>query len=131
MTRHRRPAHNGDFVAIIGAGIAGLSYRHLRADERIRLTSTRCTRNPADSAPPGTAAYTIDACIHWFTGSRPGSSLYKLWREIGLVQHLDLIDLDEFMRVKISTLRPSSSTPISTAYGSAPARARSRRTPRC
>lgn len=88
-------------VAIIGAGIAGLCtgiYAQMNGyAAHIYETHTKpgglCTAWKRDG-------YTIDGCIHWFTGSRPGSSLYKLWHEIGLIQSLDLLDLDEFMRVE-------------------------------
>ena len=46
------------------------------------------------------SGYTIDCCIHWLTGSRPGTSFYKLWQEVGLIQGLKLIDHDEFARVE-------------------------------
>jgi phytoene dehydrogenase-like protein len=42
--------------------------------------------------------FTIDYCIHWLTGSKPGGSMYRLWEEIGLVRDVELIDLDEFYR---------------------------------
>ena len=29
--------------------------------------------------------YTIDNCVHWLTGTRRGSGLHELWREIGVL----------------------------------------------
>ena len=44
--------------------------------------------------------YTIDGCIHWLTGSREGSSFYKLWQELGAIQGRRIIDHDVFYRFK-------------------------------
>ncbi|MBN1321114.1 MAG: NAD(P)/FAD-dependent oxidoreductase [Thermoleophilia bacterium] len=88
-------------VAIIGAGIAGLC-----TGIYAQMNGYAAHIYEMHTKPGGLCTawkrngYTIDGCIHWFTGSRPGSSLYKLWSEIGLIQSLELIDLDEFMRVE-------------------------------
>ena len=37
----------------------------------------------ADSVPVGSEGYFIDNCIHWLTGTRSGSALHELWKEIG------------------------------------------------
>ena len=42
--------------------------------------------------------YTIDHCIHWLSGSKPGGSMYRLWQEIGLVRGREIVDLEEFYR---------------------------------
>ena len=94
-------ARTASRVAIIGAGIAGLCtgiYAQMNGYaahiyEMHTLPGGLCTAWERKG-------YTIDGCIDWFTGSRPGSSLYRLWHEIGLVQQLDLIDLDEVTRVE-------------------------------
>jgi phytoene dehydrogenase-like protein len=88
-------------VAVIGAGIAGLStgcYAQMNGYQ---------TRIFEMHSKPGglctsweRSGYTIDCCIHWLTGSKPGSSLYKLWQEVGLIQGLDLVDSDEMMRIE-------------------------------
>ena len=88
-------------VAIIGAGIAGLS-----AGCYAQMSGYRAHIYEMHSKPGGLCTswdrkgYTIDCCIDWLTGSRPGTSLYKLWREVGLIQGLEIIDLDEFTRVE-------------------------------
>jgi phytoene dehydrogenase-like protein len=90
-------------VVVIGAGIAGLStgcYLQMngyqaRVYEMHTLPGGLCTSWQRDG-------YTIDCCIHWLTGSRPGSGFYKLWQEVGLIQGLELIDHDEFARVEFA-----------------------------
>jgi phytoene dehydrogenase-like protein len=94
-------------VAIIGGGIAGL------------CTGIYARQNGYDahifemhSKPGGLCTawnrngYTIDCCVHWFTGSRPGSGLYKVWDEVGLVKRLRFVDLDEFARVEFPDAPP-------------------------
>ena len=88
-------------VAIIGAGIAGLS-----TGCYLQMNGYQAHLYEMHSKPGGlctswnNGGYTIDCCIHWLTGSRPGSSLYKLWQEVGLIQGLRLIDHDEFSRAE-------------------------------
>jgi phytoene dehydrogenase-like protein len=40
--------------------------------------------------------YTIDGCVEWLTGSRPGSRLYPLWEELGAVQGREFVYHDIF-----------------------------------
>lgn len=90
-------------VAVIGAGIAGLS-----TGCYLQMNGYRTHIFEMHTLPGGLCTswerkgYTIDCCIHWLTGSRPGASLYKLWQEIGLIQELTLIDHDEFSRAEFA-----------------------------
>lgn len=71
-------------IVIIGGGIAGLTAGILlqRAGfqteiyEKNPLPGGQCTGWKRDG-------YMIDNCIHWLTGTKPGSSLHELWKEIG------------------------------------------------
>jgi phytoene dehydrogenase-like protein len=88
-------------VAIIGAGVAGLS-----TGIYAQMNGYATHIFEMHSQPGGLCTswerkgYTFDCCIHWLTGSRPGTSLYKLWQEIGLIQDLTLVDHDELVRVE-------------------------------
>jgi phytoene dehydrogenase-like protein len=94
-------------VTIIGAGIAGLC-----TGIYARMNGYDAHIVEMHSQPGGLCTswkregYTIDCCVHWFTGSRPGSSLYKVWDEIGLVRQLQFVDLDEFARVEFPDAPP-------------------------
>jgi phytoene dehydrogenase-like protein len=44
--------------------------------------------------------YKIDGCIHWLTGSSPGTSFYPLWEELGVVQGRTMIDYEEYARIE-------------------------------
>ncbi len=88
-------------IAVIGAGIAGLS-----TGCYLQMNGYQTDIFEMHSLPGGLCTswkregYTIDCCIHWLTGSRPGTGFYKLWQEVGLIQGLTLIDHDEFSRAE-------------------------------
>jgi phytoene dehydrogenase-like protein len=86
-------------IAIIGAGIAGLS-----AGCYARMNGYRTTIFELHDKPGGLCTawqrngYTIDGCIHWLVGSKPGSALYRVWEELGAVQGRKFLYADEYMR---------------------------------
>ena len=71
-------------VVIVGAGIAGMTAGVLLQKagftteiyEKNALPGGQCTGWKREG-------YFIDNCIHWLTGTRPGSALHELWKEIG------------------------------------------------
>ncbi|NQS88637.1 NAD(P)/FAD-dependent oxidoreductase, partial [Patescibacteria group bacterium] len=88
-------------IIIIGAGIAGLStgcYSQMN-DYRTQIFELH-------DKPGGLCTswkrkgYTIDGCIHWLVGSRPGTGFYRIWEEVGAVQGRRMIDHKEYMRVE-------------------------------
>ncbi len=87
-------------VAIVGAGIAGLSagvYARLNGYE-VDLFETQalpgglCTAWKRDG-------FTFDGCVHWLTGSGPASPFHSLWEEVGAVQGRAFADPVAFQRV--------------------------------
>ena len=89
----------GRSMIVIGAGIAGLS-----AGCDAQMNGYRSRIFEMHTKPGGLCTswqrkgYTVDYCIRWLSGSKPGGSMYRLWEEIGLVQGLELVDLDELYR---------------------------------
>jgi phytoene dehydrogenase-like protein len=89
----------GKSIAIIGAGIAGLSagcYGQMNGyDTQIFELHDKpgglCTSWKRKG-------YTFDGCIHWLVGSRPGSSFCRTWQELGAVQDREIVYHDEFAR---------------------------------
>ena len=86
-------------VIIIGAGLAGLSTGcyaqmngyHTRIFERHTRAGGVCTAWKR-------RGYTIDGCIHWLMGARPGSSFYQLYDQVGALEGNRLIPLDHYAR---------------------------------
>ena len=86
-------------VIIIGAGIAGLSAGcyagmngyHPRIFEAHSLPGGLCTAWRK-------GGYTIDACIHWLVGSKPGSPMHRVWEELGAVQGRRFVYADAYLR---------------------------------
>ncbi|MEW5825901.1 MAG: NAD(P)/FAD-dependent oxidoreductase [Candidatus Bipolaricaulota bacterium] len=89
-------------VAIIGGGVAGLC-----AGCYAQMNGYQATIYEMHNLPGGVctawqrSGYTIDSCIHWLVGTSPASSYHKLWREVGALRGLSIIDQDEFMRVEL------------------------------
>jgi phytoene dehydrogenase-like protein len=87
-------------IIIIGAGIAGLS-----AGCYAQMNSYKTKIFEMHDKPGGLCTswkrkgYTIDGCIHYLLGSRPGTIFYRVWEELGAVQGKRMIDQDEFMRI--------------------------------
>ncbi|HUX12865.1 MAG TPA: NAD(P)/FAD-dependent oxidoreductase [Spirochaetia bacterium] len=90
-------------VIIVGAGIAGLTtgcYAQMnglstRIFELHTLPGGLCTSWKRKG-------YTFDYCIHWLVGSKPGTGLYDIWKEIGLIQGRKFIDHEIFSQVEHS-----------------------------
>ncbi len=87
-------------IVIIGAGIAGLS-----AGCYARMNGYDVEIHEAHTVPGGLCTswrrgdYVIDGCIHWLTGSSPGSGFYSIWEELGAVQGRRMFDHEVFSTV--------------------------------
>jgi phytoene dehydrogenase-like protein len=85
-------------VAIIGAGVAGLC-----AGIYAQMNGYHSQIFEMNSLPGGLCTawkrrgYTIDGCIHWLVGSGPGTGLYQLWNEVGLLEGRQFVDHDCYM----------------------------------
>ena len=94
-------SNGGKTIAIIGGGVAGLC-----AGCYAQMNGYKATIFEMHSLPGGVCTawqrngYTVDSCIHWLVGSGPGSGFHKLWREVGALQGLKILNHDEFMRVE-------------------------------
>ncbi len=86
-------------IAIIGAGIAGLS-----TGCYARMNGFDAEIFEAQSVPGGLCTawkrgdYWIDGCIHWLTGSGPGNEFYDFWNEIGALEGMRIVDHEAFVR---------------------------------
>ncbi len=84
-------------VLIIGAGIAGLSAGCYAA-----MNGYDVEIHEAHNQPGGLCTswqrdgYTVDGCIHWLTGTRPGGAYYRIWEELGAIQGRRMFDHEIF-----------------------------------
>jgi phytoene dehydrogenase-like protein len=88
-------------IIIIGAGIAGLS-----AGCYLQMNGYRTQIFELHDKPGGLCTswkrkgYTIDGCIHFLLGARPGIDLYQVWEELGAIQGQTMIEHEEYMRIE-------------------------------
>ena len=86
-------------IIIIGAGIAGLA-----TGCYAQMNGYRTQIFELHTLPGGLCTawkrkgYTFDGCIHWLTGSGPGSGLYSIWEELGAVQGRPMVYHEEFIK---------------------------------
>lgn len=92
-------------IVIIGGGIAGMTAGvllqkagyHTEIYEKNALPGGQCTGWKREG-------YFIDNCIHWLTGTRPGSALHELWEEIGaLGDDVELCQKEMFYSSKLDS----------------------------
>ncbi len=88
-------------ILIIGAGVAGLSAGvhacrngyDVEIFERHNLPGGLCTAWERKG-------YTIEGCIHWLVGTRPGSQFNRLWAEVCNMDEVEVINHEIFMSIE-------------------------------
>lgn len=86
-------------VLIIGAGVAGLSTGCFA-----QMNGYQCRIMEHHSQPGGVAAawkrhnYLIDGGIHFLMGYRPGTALYELYRQLGVLPACRCVDMTTYGR---------------------------------
>jgi len=86
-------------IIIIGAGLAGLS-----AGCYVQMNGYQSQIFEHHRAPGGVAAtwkrkgYLIDGGIHFVMGHKPGTALYKVYRELGVAQATRFVDMTTYGR---------------------------------
>jgi phytoene dehydrogenase-like protein len=89
-------------IAIIGAGIAGLS-----AGCYARMNGFDVDIYETHDKPGGMCTswrrkdYVFDYCIHNLGGTSPKSGLHKVWRELGALEDRGVINHDEFVTIEV------------------------------
>lgn len=88
-------------IIIIGAGIAGLSAGCYGQMNGYRTEILEMHDKPGGLCTSWTRrGYTVDGCLHWLTDSKPGSTFYRIWEELGAVQGRQMVYLDEYARIE-------------------------------
>jgi phytoene desaturase len=86
-------------VIIIGAGLAGLA-----TGCYAQMNGYRAHIFEQHTQPGGACTawkrhgYTVDGCIHWLMGCKPGSFFYQVYREVGALEGNCLMYLDHYGR---------------------------------
>ena len=90
-------------VVIIGGGIAGMT-----AGIYLQKAGFTTEIYEKNAVPGGQCmgwkreGYMIDNCIHWLTGSRTGSGLHELWKEVGaLGEGVELYEKEKFFTAEL------------------------------
>ncbi len=91
-----RPTHNK--IIIIGAGISGLAAGIYA--KKAGFDVDIYEKNPSVGGLCTSwdrKGYTIDGCIHWLTGTKENTDLYKMWMDVGAFKsNDDIIQSDIF-----------------------------------
>lgn len=91
-------------VVIIGAGISGMTSGiylqkagiETEIYEKNAVPGGQCTGWKREG-------YMIDNCIHWLTGSKEGSELHKLWKEVGaLGDGVEVYEKEKFFSTELN-----------------------------
>jgi phytoene dehydrogenase-like protein len=85
-------------IIIIGGGLAGLSAGcyalmngyDVQIFEHAAIPGGVCTSWK-------TGNYLIDGCIHWLVGSRPGVSVYEIYKELGIVDSARFLPVKSYI----------------------------------
>ncbi len=89
---------NNKSIIIIGGGLAGLSAGcyalmngyDVQVFEHAAIPGGVCTSWKTDN-------YMIDGCIHWLMGHRPGTSVYEVYRELGITDAAKFLDAGSYI----------------------------------
>jgi phytoene dehydrogenase-like protein len=89
-------------VAVIGAGIAGLSVASYLQRNGFDTEIFELHDKPGGLCAAWTRkGYTFDGCIHWLMGSGSASNLHEIWKELG-AGDLDYIEWSVYTVVGLS-----------------------------
>jgi phytoene dehydrogenase-like protein len=89
-------------IAIIGAGIAGLSAGCYGCMNGYDVEIFESHDKPGGMCTAWTRKdYVFDFCIHNLAGTAVGSAMHGVWRELGALDGRGVINRDEFVRVEV------------------------------
>lgn len=91
-------------IIIIGAGIAGLTAGVYAQKSGFETEIYEMHDKPGGECTGWQRGeYHFDGCIHWLVGSKPDTSLYEIWQDIGaLDESVRIIHHNRFMRYEES-----------------------------
>ena len=87
-------------IIIIGAGIAGLSAGCYGQMNGYQTRIFELHDKPGGLCTAWTRkGYTFDGCIQWLVGTKAGTSMHRIWQELGAAQVRRFIDNDVYQQV--------------------------------
>ena len=93
MNRHMK----GPRLVIIGAGVAGLTAGCYAARSGYRTTILEMGEVPGGLCTSWRRkGYLFDGSVAGLAGTSPEAPIYRLWRDIGVIDHCPLYDPDDF-----------------------------------
>ncbi len=89
-------------IIIIGAGLTGLAAGCYGLMNGYK-TSIFEMHDKAGGVCTGwkRKGYTIDGAMNWLVGTRPGTSFYRFWEELGATQEWKVFNHDQYLRVEL------------------------------
>ena len=88
-------------IIIIGGGIAGLTagvYAQKAGFESVIYE--KHTISGGECTGWDRKGFHIDGCIHWLTGTKDGTRLNKVWKDIGALEDVEIYQPDSFVEVQ-------------------------------
>ncbi|RQD74759.1 MAG: FAD-dependent oxidoreductase, partial [Candidatus Syntrophonatronum acetioxidans] len=90
-----------DKIVIIGGGIAGITagiFAQKNGFDSIILEKHHTVGG--ECAGWDRQGYHIDGCIHWLIGTREGTPINGLWKNVGALDRVDIVNPESFMAVE-------------------------------
>ena len=88
-------------IVIIGGGIAGITagiFAQKNGFDSIILEKHHTVGGECTGWDR--QGYHIDGCIHWLIGTKEGTPINRLWKNVGALDGVDIIDPESFMAVE-------------------------------
>lgn len=92
-------------IVIIGAGIAGLSAAVYARQSGFEVDVYEMHTLPGGECTGwNRQGYHIDNCIHWLTGTKPGTELYDIWQNVGAIDGVKLYTAEKYTVYKTGNI---------------------------
>lgn len=96
----------GKRILIVGGGVSGLAAGIFAQKYGYSSRILEALPSPGgECAAWERGGYHIDGCLHWLTGTKKGTQLYDLWRELSVIGGDDLLFHDALNVIELSSGR--------------------------
>lgn len=92
----------GKNILIIGAGVAGLSAGCYGQMNGFSTKVLEMHNQPGGMCTAWTRGhYTLDGCIHWLVGTKPGTKMNRIWGDLGALQDCQVAQHEIFRQIVV------------------------------